>query len=292
MILLELLGGAGQGNQLFMFSRAYALAKETNQKITILFCTSKERIKNRPYILDKFNIDKDCISHVIKLGNKNKIIRSLIVRWYRILYKNVLKANSFIEEEQKHRIFVPMNNLNSKHYYLYGYFESFKYSEKYRDDLIKQFTPNYELNETTKQLLNEIKSCNSIALHIRRGDFVLEGKDAGTEYYKKQMDKARKEIENPVFYLATIDDKIIEEFRKYKDVRIIDTTGDNKDINDWLCLKECKHHIIANSTYSWWAAYLSDYENKKIYMPTLEEYESFEKRDFKREYNDFYWKEY
>lgn len=291
MILLEIIDGAGQGNQMFMYSRAYALARRTNQKMLIIFSTQKEKIENRPFVLDKFNIDEKYIHRIIRLDKHNRILRTFILKTYRFLYKKILKSYIFIEEDQKHREYVPIQIKNCKNYCLYGYFESYKYSEKYRKDLIKQFEPNYEIDASTKKLLQEIKNSNSVALHIRRGDFILEGKDAGTEYYKRQMEKVKQEIENPTFYLATIDRQIIEEFKKYDNVKIIDTIGENKDINDWLCLKECKYHIIANSTYSWWAAYLSNDKDKKVYIPTEEEYEQFEKRDCSKEYENFYWKE-
>lgn len=291
MILLEMINGAGQGNQMFMFARAYALARKSNQKILIIFSTKKEKIESRPFILDKFKIDKRYIYKIIRLDKYNQIIRVLILKFYRFLYKKILKSNVCIEEQQKHRNYIKEEKYKYHNYYLCGYFESYKYFNKYREDLIKQFEPNYQISSSTKKILNEIRNSNSVALHIRRGDFVLEGKDAGTEYYKKQMKIVENEIENPIFYLATIDNKIIEEFKKYNNVRIINTMEENKDINDWLCLKECKHHIIANSTYSWWAAYLSNNKNKKVYMPTDKEYKQFEKRECLNEYENFYWKE-
>lgn len=291
MIVLELIDGAGQGNQMFMYSTAYALARKTNQKMIILFSTEKTKLENRPITLDKFNIDKKYVKKIVRIDKFNKLFKTIILKYYRIIYKKILGACSIIESPKKHRNYIEINNLNYKNYYLCGYFESYKYFNTYRTELIKQFQPNYELSESTKQLLNEISNCNSIALHIRRGDFALEGRDVGTIYYKQQIEKVRKEIVNPIFYLATIDKNVIDEFSKYNDVKIIDTIGEYKDINDWLCLKHCKHHIITNSTYSWWAAYLSDAPNKKLYIPSEEEYISFEKRDCKEEFEDFYWKE-
>jgi hypothetical protein len=290
MVIIDVKSKSGQGNQMFMYARAYALARETNQELIVIFSANKKQIENRPFILDKFELDYNNIKKIVRLDKLPKIIRYLKIKLYRFYYKKIKKSYIFIEKPQEHRLYTQINN-NEKNYYLYGYFESYKYFDKYRDELIKQFNVNYELNESTIATLNEIKNCNSIALHIRRGDFVLEGKAVGTEYYKSQMQKARKEIKNPIFYLATTDQKVIEEFKKFDDVRIIDTIGENKDINDWLCLKECKHHIIANSTYSWWAAYLSNDKEKKVYMPTPEEYVKFEKRECIDEYKNFYCEE-
>ena len=290
MIVLELVDGAGQGNQMFMYSRAYALARETGQKMIILFNTERARINTRPYVLDKFNIDKKYIKKIVRLDKYNDVVRKIIIRCYRLFYKRIVGFYTFMESRKEQRVFRDVESYDYKNYYLYGNFESYKYFDKYRDEIVKQFSINYKLDDNTKEFIKGIKKCNSVSLHIRMGDFVSIGRDVSIDYYKKQMEKVKHQIENPIFYLATTDNKIIDEFKKYENIRIVDTTGENKDINDWLCLKECKHHIITDSTYSWWAAYLSDSKDKKVFSATLEEYSGFQKHNCDIEYYDYFWK--
>ena len=289
MIILRIQRNCGQGNQMYMYSRAYALARKTNQKIIIYSESDLWTFKDRPYILDKFKLDKDYIKKVIRIDKiKIRFLAKIIRKILTFYYTHYPNCYNYEEEPGKDRVYNEIDNLNYKNYYLHGFFESYKYFSDYREELISQFEPNFKIDEETLDVFNKIKTCNSVALHIRRGDFVELGRSISTNYYKKMISKIEKRIESPIFYLATTDKNVIDEFSNYNNVKIIDTQNSNKDITDWLCLKYCKYHMITTSTYSWWAAYLSNDADKIVFHPSFEEYEKFENKHNKQEYNDFY----
>lgn len=286
MIIVDIIANSGQGNQMFQYLAAYAAAKETNKKLIIITTDVND---NRPFCLDKFKIDRDIIFKIVRIPRfKNKKIQIFYGRVIRKLIKIKYKHECIIEDNKCHRKYIKYNFENNKNYYMCGYFESYKYFDKYNEDIIKQFEPTYRINDKTKKFFEQIKSENSVSLHIRRGDFKSIGRTINIDYYKDQMRQMRESLENPTFYLATTDDSVIEEFKNEKDVILIDTKGENKDLNDWLCLKYCHHHIITNSTYSWWAAYLSDNKNKSISVISKEKYNSIENPNYENEYEDFY----
>lgn len=288
MIVLEIIEHAGQGNQMFMYSAAYALARKTNQKMIILFSTDYKRVSDRPFILDKFNLDYNYIKKIIRIDKyKNIFIAKIMRKFYKFKYKKLLKNNFvYYEKEGNARIYNQLPT-NYKNYYLRGYFESYKYFNEYKQDIINQFKINFELNDKTANFLKEISENNSVAMHIRRGDFLLEGRSVSTDYYKTAIKKLSNNMAK--FYLATIDKKVIDEFKNNDNVELIDTNDVNKDLCDWLALSKCKQHILSNSTYSWWAAYISN--SNKIYLPTFEEYKFMQTVASKQEYEDFYFKE-
>jgi len=286
MIIVDIIGNSGQGNQMFQYLFAYAIAKKMNKKLMII---TTDVTDERPYCLDKFNLDENILIKTVRIPRfKSKKIQRFYSRVVKKLIKMKYKTECIMEEDKCHRKYTKYNFDNDKNYYIYGYFESYKYFDKYKEDVIKQFEPTYRINEKTKKFFEQIKSENSVSLHIRRGDFEAVGRTINLDYYKEQMNKMRKKLDNPTFYLATTDERVVEEFKNDEDVILIDTKGENKDLNDWLCLKYCHHHIITNSTYSWWAAYLSDNKDKIVSVMTKEQYNSIENPINENEYYDFY----
>lgn len=286
MIIVEILANSGQGNQMFQYLFAYAKAKKMNKKLIII---TTDVTDERPYCLNKFSLDKNVLIRTIKIPRfKHKKVQIIYGKIVRKLVKIRYNHDYIIEKDNCHRKYTNYDLEKNKNYYISGYFESYKYFDNYKKDVIKQFEPIYEIDENTKKTFEEIKNCNSISLHIRRGDFEGVGRTINIDYFKEQMEKMRKKVENPIFYLATQDEKVIEEFKNCDDVRVINCKGENKDLNDWLCLKYCHHHIITNSTYSWWAAYLSDYKDKIVSIMSKEQYNAIENPTNPNEYEDFY----
>jgi hypothetical protein len=110
---------------------------------------------------------------------------------------------------------------------------------------------------------------NSVSLHIRRGDFIVVGKNgqmpfAGvctTEYYKKAIDYIRQRVANPNFYVFSDDIKWCMETFGTDGMNYVTC---NSGINSWRdmsLMSLCRHHINANSTFSWWAAWLSPHKD-------------------------------
>lgn len=289
MIISEIIKNSGQGNQMYQYALGYSLAKKNNTKLLIInLNTSGER----PYVLKFFALDKK-IYKVLKIHQfKNPRICNYYNKIVKKIIKCIFNVEMIVEENQMHRTYKEYDLHKNNNYYTFGYFESYKYFDEYKKDIIKQFEPIYKIDKETNEIFEQIKKCNSVALHIRRGDFEGVGRTIDINYFKKQMDKMRQMIEKPVFYLATQDEKVIEQFKDFDDVKLINCQGKNKDLNDWLCLKYCHNHIVTNSTYSWWAAYLSDYKDKIVLTMSKEDYNKSERTDKENEYDDFYPKEW
>jgi hypothetical protein len=122
----------------------------------------------------------------------------------------------------------------------------------------------------SKKFLKEISSTNSVGIHIRRGDYFSDKKTnlyhnvLPIEYYLESIEIIKRKIKNPKFFFFSDDIKWVKENFKNTNFNFI-TTDD--DVEEFLLLANCKNLIIANSTYSLWAAYLLETSNKIIIAP-------------------------
>ena len=158
--------------------------------------------------------------------------------------------------------------------YYNGYFQTPKYFENVKEKIKKEFTlPEIPKNDKiNNKLLKEIQKHNSVFIHIRRGDYINLGLELELTYYQKAIDYMQTHLKNPKFYVFGTDceDWIKKEFKIKPKFKFIGNHNvkNGEDWKDLKLMQECKHAILANSAFGWWAAYLSDYEGKIVIAPT------------------------
>jgi len=291
MIIVALKGGLG--NQMFQyaFGKALSFALKTDLK----FDTSS--FKSNPlrnYSLNCFNLSAKKAS--VKELQKLKPTRSRIFSYFEHKISNrvlPLYKCSYINEKQlvSYEDLLKIEN----DCYLDGYWQSEEYFKDIRETLLKDFDFKYPVNECNKNVLKKIRDSNSVSLHIRRGDYVTNPKTnakhgvLNLDYYHKAMKIMVREISNPVFFIFSDD---ISWAKKHLEgnyeINFIDNNLD-KDYEDLRLMSNCKNHIIANSTFSWWGAWLSKNLNKIVIAPE----QWFSKRERKgREFYDIVSKEW
>lgn len=132
---------------------------------------------------------------------------------------------------------------------------------------------NYsDLGNENAKLLQKMQNVNSVAVHVRRGDYLISAihkQYAGLctpSYYKKAIAEINKSIENPVFFFFSDDKKYVEETFDVPNKVIVTCNKGKRSFFDMYLMAHCKNMIVANSTFSWWAAYLNT-RAEKIYCP-------------------------
>ncbi|WP_165784704.1 alpha-1,2-fucosyltransferase [Solitalea longa] len=154
--------------------------------------------------------------------------------------------------------------------YFWGYWQCEKYFETIKDSLVSDFTFTKPLDDENKAILQEIESCNSVSIHIRRGDYVnhpLLGNITTLEYYQTAISIIKTTIENPVFFVFSNDIEWCKETLKEDGFKFINNNTNAQSYVDMQLMSRCKHNIIANSSFSWWAAWLNQNPNKIIISP-------------------------
>lgn len=155
-----------------------------------------------------------------------------------------------------------------------GYWQTDKYFSGHENEIRKAFTFNPNLlNSKSKQILAEIKKRNSISVHIRRGDYQSTnfkqnlGAVCTLEYYERAIKYMMKNVESPFFAFFSDDIQWVRDHIKVDNAIYIDH---NSGIDSWqdMCLmSNSKHNIIANSSFSWWGAWLNTNHNKIVIAP-------------------------
>lgn len=266
----------GLGNQMFQFAFACALADKFNVNVVFDFSYFEEvkqnkNVTSRAFELDAFNIEypeasKEDLQKVKRSDFESKLKRHL-AKMFPVKY-----GINYIRE--KHNCIFEQKMLNSPDYFYYeGYFQNEKYFKHIRNDLLKKFSLKIPLNEKNQKILNEINKTNSVSIHIRRGDYVtldyvnkIHG-ICSPDYYKKAIEYIAKKVETPHFFLFSDDIKwVIENLKIEYPCTIIDF-NQGKGIFDLELMKHCKHNIIANSSFSWWGAWLNENPYKIVIAP-------------------------
>lgn len=177
-----------------------------------------------------------------------------------------------------------------------GYFGSEKFFSKIKPILMEEMTVKVEPSIENKEMINEIKSCNSVCVHIRRGDYKVNQQysqylDICTEsYYRRGMDYIASHTENPVFYIFSNTHKDLEWIKNnyHFDYPVKYVDLNNPDYEELRLMYNCKHFIISNSTFSWWGSYLSKNLDKIVVVPERWLGTHNNERFIKQNYDDIY----
>lgn len=263
-VIVHIQGGIG--NQLFTYAMGYAYAKRNSCKLVL---DNRDFFNGYkwPYVLNKLNITptNECKS----------LFSSLFLRGFKRLCKNL-----YIREK-KEFFYQDVDEVKLKNViYLDGYWQSEKYFKDFRNEILNLYKlRNQEYINKIKELEILYDVENSVSVHIRRGDYVGGGRLVLDEYYDSAIKKIES-LDKTKQYLVFSDDlEYVKQMKCFqgKNVTFFDSTIIHEDFVSILIMAKCKHHIITNSTFSWWAAWLDRKDSKIVIAP---ETEYLEKSDF------------
>jgi hypothetical protein len=267
MIITKINGGLG--NQLFQYAAGRALAYRHQTELVLdLSDFSNPPMGNTPRIfeLDRYPIVARVASSEEESG-------------FRFYQGRVLRRIPFLPRPWQHVCephfqydpdFINLPN----NVYLDGYWQSYLYFESVAPLLHTEFQPPEGPGVKNQELLQAMAQVNSVALHIRRGDYVSNTKAAihhgvcSLDYYCAAIRKIVENIPNPHFYIFSDD----LEWSKanleicFPATYIGHNVGDQA-FQDLRLISHCRHQIIANSSFSWWGAWLNQNPHKIVIAP-------------------------
>lgn len=268
MIIIQLKGGLG--NQMFQ----YALYRELlhrGKEVKIDDVTGFEHDKLRIPVLDRFGIEyeKATPEEVVAITDSKMDIFSRIRRKL-----TGRKTKEIVEVEG---IFDPQI-LELDEAYLVGYWQSDKYftSPEVIEHLQETFSkrPQEIMHDSVSwTTLQQIECCESVSIHVRRTDYLdaehIKIHNLCSEtYYKNAISMVRQKHPNAVFFIFTDDKEWCKEhFKGHNFINVELQEGEFTDVADMLLMSRCKHHIIANSSFSWWSAWIGDTPEKMVIAP-------------------------
>lgn len=152
------------------------------------------------------------------------------------------------------------------------YYQSEKYFINIADEIKKEFTLKNDFSDKAKEYLQKIENSNSVSLHIRRGDYVTNRKAnayhgvCDLRYYFEAIKKIKEKIINPVFLVFSDDIDWVKANLKGEEFVFV-SSPKIKDVEEMILMSKCKQNIIANSSFSWWGAWLNNNSAKIVIAP-------------------------
>ncbi|TYP97351.1 glycosyl transferase family 11 [Tenacibaculum adriaticum] len=261
----------GLGNQMFQYALGLSISLKTNSEFK--FDLHKMNNYNlRDFSLNKFNISaKKCEDYISEKYKSNKYKEALEKKINKF---GLYTGNKFYEKKE---FCYDQSVFSNKKAYFKGYWQSFKYFESIRDIILKEFSLKDDLSEENLSILNKIEnSDNSVSIHIRRGDYINNAKNnkiynvIGLDYYEKAINEINNNFEKPYFFVFSDDIEWVDKNLNISG-RVIYVSSDktNKAEEELILMSKCNHNIIANSTFSWWGAWLNNNEDKLVIAPKI-----------------------
>lgn len=272
MIVVKLIGGLG--NQMFQYAAGRYLA-HLHQTELLVDVSHLNKEANGAYTQRRFELDvwnvnvkvateKDIQRFNIHRSNK---ISRVLQRTLPILFSNVYAAESGAAY-QKQFLNFPKNT------YLDGFWQSERYFKPIREKLLQEFTSKVSLNSANTAWFDKIKNTESVSLHIRRGDYISH-KTAnahhgvcGVEYYEKAVRIIQEKHKSIELFIFSDDLDWCRETLKFNSKMYFVDSNQRENLHlDMVLMSYCKHNVIANSSFSWWAAWLNQYSDKIVVAP-------------------------
>jgi hypothetical protein len=257
----------GLGNQMFIYALyRFLQSKGKNVRADLL---SYYTVNSRDFVLTKvFPNTNICRAHshnIKKYRMMAPYMEHEIGFQYYIEPSVMGGVKSFADERL-------MDN-NLEWGYLQGYFQTKVFAQEIEDILRREYTFGETEDARLQEIVWALRTKNAVAVHIRRGDYLdaarMYGGICTEEYYQEAMRVIKEKVEKPIFYFFSNDiewvkDNFCEEDAVYIESQMFD---DYQDWYDMYLTSECKHNIIANSSFSWWGAWLNQNKNKIVIAP-------------------------
>jgi hypothetical protein len=267
MVIIKM--GGGLGNQMFQYAlgKTYQVRRVSVMLDLEAYNTLADVESLRRFELSIFNITIPVMSTFFKnlFYSRNllwRLFRRTCFFWIKIVNESRMDYNSLY--------------LNQSGAVLKGFFQSEKYFAQIENVIRKDFVFQAQASARNNGYIKQIIASNSISLHIRRTDYIsdeIASKLQGAlppDYYYKAIALVARTFTNPVFFVFSDDLVWTKEFLKGFASEIIFVSG-NTGSDSWqdlLLMSLCKHNIIANSTFSWWGAWLNVNSDKMVIAPS------------------------
>lgn len=280
MIIIQVAGGLGnQLQQYALYRKLVRMGKEVRLDLSWfdkvqLAETGKTSGKKEMPVVTKRKLELKCFDRLVfeacNKDDRERLIGNdgLTGKIRRKLFPNTVKH--FRESEMYHPEIFTFEDM-----YLSGYFACEKYYGDILYDLREklQFPPSD--NPLNRQMAKEMENCNSVSVHIRRGDYLnpenaaMFGNICTDSYYQSAIGLIKEQIPDAHFYIFSDDSKYAGERYAGEEFTLVDINHGKDSFYDMWLMSKCKHNICANSTFSFWGARLNSNEEKIMIRPTI-----------------------
>ncbi|MBK8988619.1 MAG: alpha-1,2-fucosyltransferase [Chloroflexi bacterium] len=272
MIIVRLAGGLG--NQMFQYAAARQMAHrlQTTLKLDISYYDSQQL---RSYSLSPFAIQETFAAAAeltqIRGKSKNKLVKLFfrVRQNFKLFYRWTILHESHVMPVNR-RLWTETGDT-----YLDGYWQSEQYFQNIEPLIRREFTLKSTPDPYSQEIAAYIADTQAVSIHIRRGDYVSDAHTnrqhgtCGLEYYHACVAHISQKVERPSFFIFSDDPVWAKENLRLPHPVIVVSREDGRlqDATELWLMSLCQHHIIANSSFSWWGAWLNPDPQKQVYAP-------------------------
>ncbi len=257
----------GLGNQMFQYAFGKHIAELFGDEV-MFDCQTKKLPEICELSADCELIDDKQAKIFVKFSKFRKGSRTK--RKLFAMLNSAFNSKYYFEKTREE---VDLKKLNKKRYFD-GYWQCWKYLDNQKDNLNKAFFPKAGLSEKAQKDIAFASQRETVCLGIRLGDYTAKQKHymvCGADYYRKAIEYCLQHMENPLFYVFSNDIEGAKEIMKEFDGRADVIYREDKDVlvnyEEIRVMAACRHAIIPNSTFHWWAAWLKDEGDHVIIAP-------------------------
>lgn len=270
MIIVRLIGGLG--NQLFQYAIARRLAFETKQPLK-MDLTGFETYTLHAYSLQPFNVRHD-VATLEEIGRVKPLTEDTggLLSPSRLLRK-LRYSRTWIKERTPY-VYDPEVLQARGDVYLDGYWANEKYFKSIEAVIREEFTVKADPEGTDLATAQFIEGVASVCLHVRRGDYATDSVTqsfhglAPLDYYREAVARLTARVRDPhVFVFSDDADWVRKHVRLDYPTTYVTHNKADKNYEDLRLMALCRHHIIANSSFSWWGAWLGQSRDQIVYAP-------------------------
>ena len=259
----------GLGNQLFQYAFARALSLSTDQKVFLDIretgsCKGEQNKVQRECGLKNFRFFLPIctnVQHFYPYINGSQAIKEAA----KIVSRNSWMPYKYYEEPDLgyHEELLRLDG----NWYLQGWFQDSRYFEKYNDIIAKEILPRKKIR-ISKALQDHLKRPNTVSVHIRRGDYIKVFNAVSEDYYVNAMKHTEELVDNPFWIIFSDDPGWVKQNINFgNNCYYVSGNEHLKDYEELFVMSSCKNNIIANSTFSWWGAWLNGNHTKIVIGP-------------------------
>lgn len=263
------------GNQMFQYAFALAVGKKTRQQVYIDVDRSYEKELDKSRFAVKREVAITNYNLSLPLATEDAMKKWFFLRQGNIVEKTLFefsKANSaaryrFISDYEKGTSHYCPEYMCAANAYCMGAFQSEKYFKEYRRQLLKEFTPQKKI--ILQPNLREMLEQQSVGIQIRRGDYIRLGLECKRQFYYDALEYLIQHLGSRLNVFIFSDDvNWVKEHMDFQlPVTFVNENNAYADYEELLILSRCRHQIISNSTFGWWAAWLNRYRDKIVIVP-------------------------
>ena len=270
VVIVQLNGGLG--NQLFQYAAGRAVAYRAGVPLK-LDVSAFDRDPGRKYRLGHFNVAAALASQEEVECMTRPQYKGLAGRMLLMAERFKLRHTPIVLTERSGR-FDPQVLRARGRVYLAGYWQSEKYFAEIGPLLRRELTWKQPPDRGNADMLRLIQGCESVSVHVRRGDYASDARRyefhgvCSPDYYQAAVQRLSTMIAAPHFFIFSDDmDWTARHVRLSHPVTYVTHNGADRDYEDLRLMSQCKHYIIANSTFSWWGAWLCPHAAKVVIAP-------------------------